>query len=287
VVAIVGILAGLAVVNMSGATERARIVKSQNFSAGIQHIMASNWIGQWNFNDQTANDSSGNNNNGTLSGGAAYSTSTPSGNGIAGQYSLSLDGTSGYVNCGSGTSFNNMEKFTLTAWINMNERKYIPTILNKGPESTVQHFWWGIVNTNTIFFEVGDSTGSVQLASNVLSWDLGRWYFVAVTLDNEAKEVRHYRDGTYINKRTFAGRSFDSGTYALNIGRYYNGASPTNYHFNGLIDEVHIYNSALTASAIRDQYVAGLDKLLANGQITEQDYQQRLADLNLNYAINE
>jgi hypothetical protein len=62
--------------------------------------------------------------------------------------------------------------------------------------------------------------------------------------------------------------------------------SATNY-FNGSIDEVRIYSAALTASAIRDQYVAGLDKLLAKGQITNEDYQQRIASLNLTYAIDK
>jgi hypothetical protein len=43
----------------------------------------------------------------------------------------------------------------------------------------------------------------------------------------------------------------------------------------------------LTASAVRDQYLVGLDKFLINGQITEQDYQQRLADLSSTYAVKE
>ena len=54
-----------------------------------------------------------------------------------------------------------------------------------------------------------------------------------------------------------------------------------------MIDDIRIYNVSLTASAVREQYAAGLDKLLASGQITNQDYQQRLADLDSTYATKE
>jgi hypothetical protein len=75
-------------------------------------------------------------------------------------------------------------------------------------------------------------------------------------------------------------------TQPITIGTHNYGGSSSVY-FNGKIDEARIYNAALTASAIRDQYVAGLDKLLANSQITNEDYQQRLADLNSSYAIDK
>jgi hypothetical protein len=58
-------------------------------------------------------------------------------------------------------------------------------------------------------------------------------------------------------------------------------------YFNGLLDEVRVYSAALTSSAIREDYLAGLDKLLANGQITNQDYQQRISELSSFYATNE
>ena len=57
--------------------------------------------------------------------------------------------------------------------------------------------------------------------------------------------------------------------------------------YYGSIDEVRIYSAALPSSAIREQYVAGLDKLLAGNQITQKDYQKRIAELNSTYATNE
>jgi hypothetical protein len=43
----------------------------------------------------------------------------------------------------------------------------------------------------------------------------------------------------------------------------------------------------MPASFILDQYVAGLDKLLENGQITNQDYRQEMLKLNSIYAASE
>jgi hypothetical protein len=55
----------------------------------------------------------------------------------------------------------------------------------------------------------------------------------------------------------------------------------------GLIDEVRIYSAALTASVIRSQYLAGIERLLVKGQITNEDYRDRLSDLNSTYATKE
>jgi len=47
--------------------------------------------------------------------------------------------------------------------------------------------------------------------------------------------------------------------------------------FNGLIDEVRIYEKALETAQVKELYYAGLDRLLAKGLIDEQEYQERLA----------
>jgi hypothetical protein len=57
--------------------------------------------------------------------------------------------------------------------------------------------------------------------------------------------------------------------------------------FNGTIDEVRVYSAPLAASAIRERYLAGLNKLLAGGKITEGKYQENLLKLDQNYATNE
>jgi hypothetical protein len=81
-----------------------------------------------------------------------------------------------------------------------------------------------------------------------------------------------YLDGKEDNK--MSSRTGDVELIAgqnLNIGR-----DPIGRNINGFIDEVRIYATDLTASQIESQYYAGLDRLLAEGQISEQEYGQRL-----------
>jgi hypothetical protein len=54
------------------------------------------------------------------------------------------------------------------------------------------------------------------------------------------------------------------------------GTPPDTYYFNGLIDDVRIYSTILTASQVQSRYYAGLDRLLANGLISEKECQNHL-----------
>jgi len=49
--------------------------------------------------------------------------------------------------------------------------------------------------------------------------------------------------------------------------------------FHGLIDDARIYNAALSTSQIKQNYIAGLNSLLASGSISKEEYDQRLNNL--------
>jgi len=72
---------------------------------------------------------------------------------------------------------------------------------------------------------------------------VSQWQHVAATYDGAT--ARFYVDGTEVARRLFQGNVGDSNTWR--IGAY--GASPGGY-FVGLIDDVRIYNRALTAGEI-------------------------------------
>jgi hypothetical protein len=66
------------------------------------------------------------------------------------------------------------------------------------------------------------------------------------------------------------------------------GALDSNYdHLRGFIDDARIYAASLTVSQIKSNYLSGLNTLIANKRITKQEYQQRLAELNKDYAKNK
>jgi len=281
VIAIVGILAGLAAVNMSGATDRARIVKAQNFAASIQHSMATSLAGEWNFDGQNANDSSGNNNNGTVSG-AYFSTSTPAGNGIAGQYSLGLDGSNDYVEVPQDGLGDSISVFSVSVWAKAVKVSDYGYIVHRSVDSAIGNsiYWLGINSSGNY---AGAVSGRYSQGNTGVAADGSTWNFLVLTYDGNAQKI--YVDGSL--KVSYNLGAITNNAVGNRIGF---GSTPFNIPYRpaqGLIDDIRIYNVSLTASAIREQYAAGLDKLLANGQITQQDYQQRLVDLNSIYAANE
>lgn len=49
--------------------------------------------------------------------------------------------------------------------------------------------------------------------------------------------------------------------------------------FNGLIDDVKIYNAAISSSQIKQNYIAGLDSLLSSRTISKKEYDKRVNNL--------
>lgn len=76
----------------------------------------------------------------------------------------------------------------------------------------------------------------------------GKWYHVAGTYDGTT--MRIYVNGEELNTFAYTG-TISNGTYDLNIGRISYAVGGTRY-FDGMIDEVRIWNSALPQSSLRD-----------------------------------
>jgi Concanavalin A-like lectin/glucanases superfamily len=82
----------------------------------------------------------------------------------------------------------------------------------------------------------------------------GRWYHVVITRTASPKQVHSYINGAFV--RTVAYTStVVSGTNPVRIGR----RTDDSFTFDGTIDEVALYNRALSASEIRQHYEARLD----------------------------
>ena len=73
---------------------------------------------------------------------------------------------------------------------------------------------------------------------------------MAFTFDNTSKAATLYMDGTALNSSTLAGSpTYNQGANSF-IGKHGNG--DTNYDFNGKIDDVRVYNRALSAAEIAE-----------------------------------
>lgn len=191
-------------------------------------------VSYWKFDENTgtkAQDSSGYGNIGTING----ATWTQGKIGSA----LQFDGVNDYVEGLDSPSLDMTDKITLIAWIKINT-------IDANPHSIagkVSGYDFAVRGSNLRFEIIPtdiDSTG-INLAANT-------WYHVAVTYDRS--NVIFYKNGVELF-RTAKSILLPNGN-VFRIGR-----NQWNEYFNGIIDEVKIYNTTLSASEIEADYLSG------------------------------
>lgn len=181
-------------------------------------------------------DSSGLNNNGTASSGVSRSVSGHSGG------ALSFNGTSGAVTIPDSNSLDLGTGFTLSAWVRPTVVAGWRTVVLKEQGSSLSYAlyagdWvghaagWAVLSG----VEVGATATSI-MPSNA-------WTYVATTYDGST--LRTYVNGV-LEATTAGGGSFPASTGPLMIG----GNSIWGEWFSGLIDDVRIYDRALSLSEL-------------------------------------
>ncbi len=189
--------------------------------------------------DNNVEDSSGNNLNGTIVGTPSYIT------GVAGM-ALSLNGVDDYVNCGDNASFDITEQITLSAWVNTSDSgngQHNPFVTKGDQSYAIKH-----ASGNSMEFFIYDGTWQT-LSSPVDDSFNGAWHHVAGTFDGN--QLRLYVDGNLADSMDHTG-AIATTTYPVNIGR---NSQNVDRFYEGAIDEVRIYNRALSEGEIR--YIAG------------------------------
>jgi len=184
--------------------------------------------------ENDANDSSGNGNNGTTGGTTNWAAGMTGG-------ALELDGTSGYVEIPFSESMRvlNQGDFTLTAWFRPDE---IPPenkeVFQQGDENGTGRTWIFVHSSNEIRSYLGGGTTASGVGVEAGVWSHAA---VVVTEGGDADTVQLYVNGEPGGEpSTERGMEDCEGVYF--IGRHKN---PTNF-WDGLIDEVRLYNRALS-----------------------------------------
>jgi len=186
--------------------------------------------------ENDANDNSGNGLHGTIVGDPVF-VQGPAGHGMA------LDFSNDYVDCGNSPLFNVTEQLTVAAWVNM---RSVPgewrAVITKGDGA------WRISTnaaTQGLHFGFEDGTRGWQAANSKTVLALNEWHHVCATYDltNGARIYIDGRlDGTNADKQ---GITLD--TYNVYIGE---NSQQAGRFWDGLIDEVVIYNRALSPGEV-------------------------------------
>jgi hypothetical protein len=197
-------------------------------------------------------DVSANGNNGTLTNGPTYSSSYGG--------SLSFDGVNDYVATNNFSIDFGTGSFTLCAWIITSNNTQQGKIINKGQSIAFPQGSKGysLRFYGRAFFSVGDGTTFTSLATvNVNDIPNNTWkYFVGVC--NRSTNIQSiYIDGITNNNASIQYGSTSNPNAELTIGNLERGIYGTDSEFfNGNISQVSIYNRALSAAEVQQNFNA-------------------------------
>lgn len=160
---------------------------------------------------------------------------------IPNPYGLWFNGTSGSVTVPDDASLDLTNRFTLSAWIRPTTVTGWRTVLMKERPGGLEYALYGGDGSGraAAYAFVGGDQGVT--APSALPADA--WRHLASTYDGGA--LRLYTDGVLVATRSLAG-AVPPSTGALKIG----GNAVWSEWFSGLIDDVRVYNRALTATEI-------------------------------------
>src|SRR3989475_7318888 len=158
-------------------------------------------------------------------------------------------------------------KFTAAAWFKTS-KNYTDEglIVNKGgfgSEAAGQNLNYGIWMDKDEKIRAGFETasGTDYFLRSTSTYSDNSWHYAVVTYDGSI--VRLYIDGLQVAGRTFAITPPDTGgTQPLRIGA---NSQANNNYFTGGIDEVRVWERALFATEVSDQYLSGI--FSNNGQL--------------------
>ena len=195
-------------------------------------------VAAWAFNQgsgSTVANSAGTGNGGTISG-ATWTTGQFGG-------ALSFDGIDDLITVNDANSLDLTNGMTLEAWVKPTALADFSTVVMKERTNGLSYAMYASNGANsppTVYI----NEGSDRSATGALLLPLNSWSHLAATYDGST--INLYVNGNLASSAT-GGGSLATSTGALRIG----GNTVWGEYFKGLIDEVRVYNRALSPSEIQ------------------------------------
>ncbi|HEX8040797.1 MAG TPA: LamG-like jellyroll fold domain-containing protein [Chryseosolibacter sp.] len=200
---------------------------------------ASSLAAYWKMDEgggKILSDDSGNGNNATITGLPKWMT------GISG-YALVLNGSNQYASAPDAQTLDITKGITLAAWVRP-ERKENQKIIMKGDQNSADGYELSLLRNGRVSFAINQHTSTLRVNSNTTYADK-KWIHIAGTFNGT--ELKIFINGAQSNSITVASPVvIGANGLALYLGRNTNG---TNY-FKGALDEVRVYNYALSAAEV-------------------------------------
>lgn len=224
--------------------------------------LANGLVAHWTFDGPdvttTIRDRSGNGHNAYFIGGATSSAKTI---GKLGQ-ALNFDGVDDYASSTNITALNNIPQMTISAWTKADVMPGPSTwqiIVSKMSASPSWYFGFVDVGSPLIYFVHDNSAGTAVTADISSIHKTGVWEHWVVVYNGPQSTASIYLNGVEITNSDPGGLgTVRSNSDPVRIGVL----SPGAYHFDGSLDDVRLYNRALSASEVKQLYNLGAARIV-------------------------
>jgi uncharacterized protein (TIGR02145 family) len=228
---------------------------SSLFSQIPSYVPTNGLVGWWPFNGN-ANDESGNGNNGTVNG----ATLTTDRNGLANK-AYSFDGVDDFIQCGEISLMNNASNWSIFAWVKVSDfNSWINCndgcgmhFVSRDRDITASHFSLPVVQnvsggTVSLYFKT-------QISSENIVVPMSQWIQLGLRKTNST--IDFLVNGNMVS--TFSDNSIvGSSNGILYFGKHFgDGFGNYLYYTKGKLDDIGIWNRALTPQEISNLYNAG------------------------------
>jgi concanavalin A-like lectin/glucanase superfamily protein/uncharacterized protein DUF2341 len=165
---------------------------------------------------------------------------------------IEFDGVNTYVNI-SKLNNNMLDSFTISAWAKMTAYDGATDNILVQQRDASGGFQFGYGWGNDYYIRVLTNSGTKSIVYSYS--DYNNWHYYVGVFNGTS--VLLYIDGNLVKSDSFSLTSMIDTTADFLIGRDYDGA---NQVFDGFIDEVKIYNNALTVEEILNEYENSVQK---------------------------
>ena len=291
VIVIVGILSSFIIVGMSSLSSKADTAKVQVWANGLRNSGLTSIVSEWKFQGTTADGSpalavdavdSWGSNTGIV---AVTPPNVETSDCSLGRC-VEFVGGADFIRIADSSSLAMGSKMSAFVWVKGADQD------DKGIfahyDETSNQRSWAIATSGASASKLrvalsGDGNTATYYKPYVSSEVIldSKWHYVGFTYSGDTLNV--YIDGSAATipspVDTGTMTSLHNSTSSASIGSFTNVAALAK-GFTGNIDDAILFNEAVTVSEVQRQYFSGLNNLLAKGQITNNEYNERISLLN-------
>ena len=237
------------IVALASLPSLAQYAGNAGITAAAPHFNTQGLVGWWKMNERTTGatviDYSGIGNNGSPSNFPTYTSSVPKVN-FPDPYALTFNGTSQYVSVARSSTLE-PQNLTVAFWIKagssqVNYAAAVGKYYNDSYASWSFNYDTSVSNAKFYIY-----TTTTYYIAKINPFD-GNWHHIAATANGSTLTV--YKDGVMVGSPIpYTGTILynSTATGVVEIGNYYNSSLD---YLNGSIDDVRIYNRALSSNEV-------------------------------------